>query len=45
MRTAELTASGSDVILEYPVAEFNVFKIDYSLKLGSNFRTGTVYVT
>ena len=45
MRTAELTASGSGTVIEYPVAESNVFKIDYSLKLGSNFRTGTVYVT
>ena len=45
MRTAELTASGSGTVIEYPVAESNVFKIDYSLKLGSNFRTGTVYMT
>ena len=45
MKTAELTASGSGTVIEYPVAESNVFKIDYSLKLGSNFRTGTVYMT
>ena len=42
MRTAELGASG--IVIEYPVTESNVFKIDYSLKLGSNFRTGTIHI-
>ena len=45
MQTKTLTASGNGTIIEYPTAESNVYKIDYSLKLGSNFRTGTVYIT
>ena len=33
------------LILEYPVTESNVYKIDYSLKLGSELRTGTIHIT
>jgi len=33
------------LIIEYPVAESNVYKIDYSLKLGSELRTGTIHIT
>ena len=45
MKKATLTNSTTDVILEYPVAETNVYKIDYSLKLGSEFRAGTIHIT
>ena len=45
MQTATLTASGNGTLIEYPTAESNVYKIDYSLKLGSNFRTGTIHIT
>ena len=45
MKKATLTASTTDVILEYPIAESNVYKIDYSLKLGSELRTGTIHIT
>ena len=45
MQTKTLTASSNGTIIEYPTAEANVYKIDYSLKLGSNFRTGTIYIT
>ena len=45
MQTKTLTASGNGIIVEYPTAESNVYKIDYSLKLGSNFRTGTIHIT
>ena len=44
MKKATLTNSTTDVILEYPVAETNVYKIDYSLKLGSEFRAGTILI-
>tara|TARA_B100001094_G_scaffold60035_1_gene55534 strand:- start:19093 stop:20364 length:1272 start_codon:yes stop_codon:yes gene_type:complete len=33
------------LIIEYPYAESNVYKIDYSLKFGSEFRTGTINIT
>jgi len=45
MQTVTLTNSTNGTILEYPLAESNVYKIDYSLKLGSNFRTGTIHIT
>ena len=45
LQTATLTASGNGTIVEYLTSESNVYKIDYSLKLGSNFRTGTIYIT
>ena len=46
MQTATLNNGQSGItLLEYPVAESNVYKIDYSLKLGSAFRTGTIHIT
>lgn len=45
MQTATLNNGGSGLVIEYSTAESNVYKIDYSLKLGSNFRTGTIHVT
>jgi len=45
MKTATLNNSGSGTVIEYPTTESNVYKIDYSLKLGSNFRTGTIHIT
>jgi hypothetical protein len=45
MQTATLTASGNGTVLEYLLTEANVYKIDYSLSLGSNYRTGTIYIT
>ena len=45
MKKATLNAGQTDVILEYPFAETNVYKIDYSLKLGSELRTGTIHIT
>jgi len=45
MQTATLTATGNGTILEYLTTEANVYKIDYSLSLGSNYRTGTIYIT
>lgn len=45
MQTKTLNNSGSGTVIEYPTAESNVYKIDYSLKLGSNFRTGTIHIT
>lgn len=44
MQTKEL-ANGSGTVLEYLTAESNVYKIDYSLKLGTDFRTGTIHIT
>ena len=44
MQTATLTASSNGTILEYLTTESNIYKIDYSLKLGSNFRTGTIHI-
>jgi len=45
MQTETLTNSTNGTILEYPLTESNVFKIDYSLKLGTDFRTGTIHIT
>ena len=45
MKKATLTNGTTAVILQYPVAEANVYKIDYSLKLGTEFRTGTIHIT
>ena len=45
MQTQTLTASGNGTILEYLTTEANVYKIDYSLSLGSNYRAGTIYIT
>ena len=45
MQPATLFNGQSGTLLEYPVAESNVYKIDYSLKLGSDFRTGTIHIT
>lgn len=45
MQTKTLNNGGSGTVIEYPTAESNVYKIDYSLKLGSNFRTGTIHIT
>ena len=44
MQTHNL-ANGNGTILEYLTSEANVYKIDYSLSLGSNYRTGTIYIT
>jgi hypothetical protein len=45
MKTATLNNSGSGTVIEYLTTESNVYKIDYSLKLGANFRTGTIHIT
>jgi len=45
MQTATLTNGGSGTLVEYATSESNVYKIDYSLKLGTDFRTGTIHIT
>jgi len=47
MQTKTLTNTTlvDTLVFEYSITESNVYKIDYSLKLGSNFRTGTIHIT
>ena len=44
MQTAELGASSNGTMLEYLLAECNVYNIDYSLKIDSKFRNGTILI-
>jgi len=45
MQTEDLPASTNGTLVQYPLTESNVFKIDYSLKLDTKFRTGTIHIT
>ena len=45
MQTVTLTNSTNGTIAEYLLTDSNVYKIDYSLKLGTGFRTGTIHIT
>ena len=45
IKELEKNKTTDTLIVEYPVAESNVYKIDYSLKFDSKFRTGTIHIT
>ena len=44
-KTLNNTTLVDTLVIEYPTVESNVYKIDYSLKLGTDFRTGTIHIT